>query len=798
MKLTLGWLKEHLATAADLAAITDKLTALGLEVEGVDDPAARLAPFTVAAVLTAAPHPNADKLRLCTVDAGDGTPYQVVCGAPNARAGIKGVFARIGTTIPASGLVLKPTSIRGVESQGMLCSMREMGLGEDHDGIIELPAAAPVGAPFAAVLGLDDAVIDIAVTPNRQDCLGIRGIARDLAAGGLGTLKPAPVAPLAGQFASPIGVTLEAPEACPLFLGRLVRGVVNRDSPAWLKRRLEAIGLRPISALVDITNFLTFDRARPLHVFDAAKLTGGIVVRRGRAGETFDGLDGRHHAVDETMVVIADGAGVLGLGGIVGGVASSCTAATTDVFIEAAWFDPLTIARTGRLLGIESDARHRFERGVDPASAAEGMELATGLIVALCGGSPGAVVTAGAPPPPAPAIAFRPAQVARLTGLVVAEPRMAEILGDLGFTVVPGSPWSVTAPSWRRDIEGEADLVEEIARVTGLDQLPVEPLPDLPVVPRPGLSPEQRRVRQARRLLAARGLVETVNYSFIPEAQAAAFGGTDPALKLANPISVELAVMRPSLVPSLAAAAARNAARGTRDIALFEVAAVYRGVGPGDQTSVAAGLRAGATTPRHWQKTRRPVDPFDVKADLFAVLAEANVPLDSATVSPDGLPPWLHPGQGGMVRLGPKTVLGCFGTLHPRVARLFDLDGPVAVFEAYLGALPAPKPRATRERPPLALSDLPAVERDFAFLMAEDVAADKLVRAIRAVDKSLIAAVTVFDRYQGTGVAEGEVSLALAVRLAPAERTLTEAEIEAISARIVAAAAKATGARLRT
>ncbi|MCW0181577.1 MAG: phenylalanine--tRNA ligase subunit beta [Zavarzinia sp.] len=801
MKFTVNWLKEHLDTLATAAEIAEKLTAIGLEVEEVDDRGATLRPFTVAHVLTAVQHPNADKLRLCTVDAGDGAPYQVVCGAPNARAGLKVVFARMGTTIPVNGMVLKPTAIRGVDSQGMMCSMREMGLGEDHDGIIELPEDAPIGVPFAQVLGLDDAVIDIAVTPNRQDCLGVAGIARDLAAAGLGTLKTPAIEKVPGQFPCPVTVRLGddvKDKACPIFTGRLIRGVKNGPSPAWLKSRLEAIGLRPISILVDITNLVTFDRARPLHVFDAAKLTGGIHVRFGRDGETVEGLDGKTHKVDGATVVIADDAGTLGLGGIVGGVPSSVSDETVDVFVESAHFDPYTIAATGRRTGVQSDARHRFERGVDPKSALDGLELATKLILDLCGGTPSEVVVAGDFPADFPTQSFRPHRVEKLTGMLVPEFEMARIFEALGFGVAKAEePWVITVPSWRRDIEGEADLVEEVARINGLDRLPVLPLPMTSVVPVPALSPSQKRNRLARRLLATRGMVETVNYSFIPETHAAAFGWTDPALKVANPISVELAVMRPHLVPSLAGAAVRNAARGNEDLALFEVAGTYHGIAPKDQKSIAAGLRTGHTAPRQWQGGRRPVDVFDVKADVFALLAELGAPVANLSVAAEA-PAWAHPGQSGVVKLGPKTVIASFGALHPKIAKLLDLEGPAMFFEVDLDAIPAAKARASKEKGPLVLSDFQAVSRDFAFLADDGVAAEALIRAVKGADKALIADVSIFDLYRGTGVPEGKVSIALAVRLEPKDKTLSEQDIEAVSAKIVAGVAKATGATLRS
>ena len=799
MKFTLGWLRTWLHTDADAEAIARALTDLGLEVESVEDPAKALAPFRVAYVVEARPHPNADKLRVCIVDTGT-ERLQVVCGAPNARAGMKGVFAPAGSVVPGTGLHLKPSVIRGVESNGMLCSEREMGLSQEHDGIIELPEDAPVGRPFAEVRGLDDPVFDVAITPNRQDALGVEGIARDLAAAGIGRFRPAKPAPVAGDAPCPVPVTLsfpgEARPACPLFAARLIRGVKNGPSPDWLRRRLEAIGLRPISALVDITNFVAFDRARPLHVFDANRLKGGLVVRRARAGEEVVGLDGRTHALDEAAIAIADETGVISIAGIMGGQSTGCDETTSDVLLESAFFEPDAIAAAGRRLGIVSDARYRFERGVDPESVLDGIEAATRLILDLCGGTPGAVAVTGAAPDWRREIAFRPARVSELTGIATDEGEIARILGDLGFAVANnGGTWKVSPPSWRRDVEGEADLVEEVARVKGFSAIPSTPLPAPGASARPALDPGQRRARIARRALAGRGLVETMNYSFIPHDHAVRFGGGAETLRLVNPMSAELDTMRPSLLPSLIAAAGRNAARGFSDAGLFEVAPVYETDRPDGQMIAAGGLRAGRTGARHWRQAPRAVDVFDAKADALALLAELGVPVGNLQTAAQGAAHY-HPHRKGELRLG-GNILAAFGEIHPAVAKALDVDGPLAGFEVFLDRIPGQRARPTRTKPALALSDLQALSRDFAFVVPQEVAAEALARAARGADKQLIADVSVFDVYEGKGVAEGHKSVAIAVRLQPREATLTDKEIEAISSKIVAAVAKATGATLR-
>ena len=800
MKFTVGWLAEHLETRATAAEIADRLTNLGLEVEGLSDRSAELAPFTVAHVLEVKPHPAADKLMLCLVDTGS-EKVQVVCGAPNARAGMKGVFAAPGTILPGTGMRLKKAKIRGQASQGMLCSEREMGLGDDHSGIIELAEDAPIGAPFAGVLGLDDAVFDVAVTPNRQDCLGVHGIARDLAAAGLGTLKPLAIEPVAGTFASPVDVRLDfapaAAAACPLFVGRYVRGVRNGPSPRWLQERLLAIGLRPISALVDMTNFITIGLGRPLHVFDADTLAGSIHVRLSRPGESIRALNGKDYELDDQVTVIADDDGVLGLGGVIGGEPSGCAAETRNVFIEAALFDPLRTAATGRKLAIESDARYRFERGVDPAFVFAGMEAGTRLTLELCGGEASELVVAGAVPEWRRTVALRPAQVHRLGGLELAEIETVGSLERLGFVVeTAAGGLRVSVPSWRCDVEGEADLVEEVVRVHGYGHVPEVAMERSGAVARPVLSRAQRRRGAVRRRLAARGLVEAVTWSFLAHWQGELFGGGLPALRLTNPISADLDTMRPSLLPNLIAAAGRNIDRGIRDAGLFEVGQVYADDTAQGQAMVAAALRYGAAAPRHWSGEPRPVDVFDAKADALAALAAGDAPVARVRVG-DGAPPWYHPGRSGVIRLGPKTVLAAFGDIHPAILRRLDVKGPLAGCEVFLDAIAEPKAKAGHTRPRLNASDLPTVERDFAFVVEAGVPAGELVRAAASAESALIAEVGVFDVYGGAAIEAGTKSVALSVRLEPVDHTLTEAEIEAISRRVVAAVAKATGARLR-
>ncbi len=802
MKFTLGWLKDHLDTDAGLDEIVTKLTKIGLEVEAVENLAETLKIFKVVDVLDAAPHPDADKLRVCKVKTDEGE-VQVVCGAPNARAGMKAVFAPSGSYIPGTGITLKPTKIRGVESNGMLVSEREMGLSDEHDGIIDLPETVEAGKPMAEVMGLDDPMIEIGITPNRPDCLGVHGIARDLAAAGLGTLKEGGIEPVKGGFASPVAIDLsfsdDTADACPVFAGRVVRGVKNGPSPDWMQRRLRAIGLRPINALVDITNYISYDRGRPLHVYDADKLTGTVRARLGEAGESFLALDGKTYEVDDTMCVIADDAAVLGLGGIMGGETSGSTEDTVNVLIESAYFDPYRTASTGRKTGIVSDARYRFERGVDPAFVEDGLELATRMVMDLCGGEASQGVVAGAAPKPSLTIPFDPAQVRRLTGIETDADEVSRILTSLGFAVSGKAPaLEVSVPTWRPDIHGSADLVEEVMRIRGLDDVPSTPLARAFPVAKPVLTQTQDRTRLAKRALAARGLHECVTWAFVPHAHAALFWSKDAnaaPVALANPISADLDTMRPSVLPSLIVAAGRNIDRGFPSVALFEAGGQYRGQDPDDQTLVLAGLRRQPQA-RVWHAGGHDADVFDAKADALAALEAAGAPVTSLQIT-DQAPHWYHPGRSGTLQLGPKTVLAHFGEIHPRVLDALDVKGPAVGFEVFPAAIPAPKAKGTKSRPALDASNLMPVERDFAFVVETGVMAETLVKAARGADKKLIADVRIFDLYEGQGIEAGKKSLAIEVILQPRDKTLTDEEIDAVSKKIIAQVEKATGGTLR-
>jgi phenylalanyl-tRNA synthetase beta chain len=806
MKFTLAWLKEHLDTDASLAAIVDKLTMIGLEVENVVDRGKLLAPFTIARVISAEQHPNADRLRVCVVEIGAGDPVQVVCGAPNARAGMKGVFVPPGAFIPGKDMTLGVGTIRGVESRGMLVSEFELRISDDHEGIIDLPADAPVGANYAQWAGIDDPVIEINLTPNRADCAGVNGIARDLAAADLGKLKDTAVRPVEGRFPCPVTVTLDfgtTPSLCPAFGLRLVRGVKNGPSPEWLQRRLRAIGLRPINALVDITNFISYDRARPLHVFDAAKVHGNLTVRRAREGESLVALDGKRYELDPSICVIADESGVESLSGIMGGEATGCSETTTDVLIESALWDPMNIAQTGRKLGIQSDARYRFERGVDPVFMLPGLELATRMVLDLCGGEPSQITVAGKPEAPERVIDFPLTELPRLAGLEVALPEVRRVLGRLGF-VVAGEGEKVrvrvTVPSWRADVHDKADVVEEVVRILGVDRIPAT-LFDRGEAPRkPVLTPIQLRTRKAKRALAARGMVEAVSWSFIAKPQAELFGGGQPELALANPIAADLSDMRPSLIPGLVTAAQKNADRGFGEVALFEVGQIFRGDRPQDQLTAATGVRRALAKPngsgRHWSTPATEVDAFDVKADALAVLAAAGAPAQALQVVP-GAPAWFHPGRSGTIQIGPQNVLGHFGELHPRALDALDADGPLVAFEVVLEKIPEPKAKATRAKPALELSPFQPVERDFAFVVDRAVKAADILRATQSVDRKLITNVTVFDVYEGTGIEPGKKSIAISITLQPREKTMTDEEIDAVAAKIVAEVGKRTGGTLR-
>jgi phenylalanyl-tRNA synthetase beta chain len=805
MKFTLSWLKEHLDTSASLEAIVDGLTKVGLEVEGVEDPAKELAPYITAYVISAEQHPNADRLRVCMVDIGDGKPVQVVCGAPNARTGMKSVFSPPGTYIPGKNITISVGMVRGVESAGMLCSGFELGLSEDHDGIIDLPADAPVGIRFVDYAKLDDPIIDIAVTPNRSDALGVYGVARDLAAAGLGSLKRHDLKPVKGEGACPVSVKLnfaaEDKHLAPAFALRLVRGVKNGPSPEWMQSRLKAIGLRPINTLVDITNYITFDRGRPLHVFDAKKVKGHLVVRHAKEGDEILALDGKTYRPDPTTVVICDDNGVESIAGIMGGEHSGCDEHTTDVLIESALWDALNVAQSGRKLGINTDARYRFERGVDPAFCLPGLDVATHMVLELCGGTPSEAIVAGEVPQPEKIIAFPWSEVKRLTGVSMLVPEMKAILTELGFWVSGNDKEvKVAVPSWRPDVEQKADIVEEIIRIAGLDQVEMIPFPREPAtVAKPVLTLIQKRTRLAKRALAARGLVEAVTWSFIGKAEAVAFGGGKPQLALANPIASDLSDMRPSLLPGLLKAVDRNVARGIPDVALFEVGQVFKGDKPEDQSIMATALRRGLAgadgSGRHWHSDAV-IDAFDAKADAFALLEALGIPVAGLQVVQGG-PAWYHPGRSGTLQFGPKLVVGAFGEVHPRILEALDVKGPVVACEINLDLLPPPKAKPTRMKPKLVLPEFQPVSRDFAFIVDKTMPAAEIIKATQAAERALITDISVFDVYEGTGVPDGKVSIAIAVSLQPVEKTLTDTEIDAISTRIIAEVSKKTGATLR-
>ncbi len=804
MKFTLAWLKDHLDTSEPLDSIVEKLTMIGLEVENLEDKGKSLAPFTIARVISAEQHPNADRLRVCMVDTGDGTPVQVVCGAPNARAGLIGVFSPPGTYIPGKDITLGIGTIRGVESRGMLCSGAELQTSTDHDGIIELPADAPIGKPYAEWAKLNDPVIEINLTPNRPDCTAVHGIARDLAAADIGKFIDPAIKPVKGAFPNPVKVTLDfsdTPPLCPAFGLRLVRGVKNGPSPEWLQRRLTAIGLRPINALVDITNLMTYDRGRPLHVFDAKKVHGNLVVRRAKMGESVLALDGRIYTLDETVCVIADDKGVESIAGIMGGEASGCDETTTDVLIESALWVPNNIASSGRKLGINSDARYRFERGVDPAFMIPGLEMATQLVLDLCGGSPSEITVTGEVPAPELIINFPLSEVKRLTGVDATPAETRRILTRLGFFVAgPDDTMKVAVPTWRPDIEGKADIVEEVIRIIGLDRVKATPFPRGDAARKPVLTPIQVRTRKGKRALAARGMVEAVTWSFISKDRATHFGGGGDALALANPIAADLSDMRPSLIPGLVAAAQKNADRGFGDVALFEVGQVFRGTQPQDQLIAATGVRRGLAKStgrgRHWSNGGAAADAFDVKGDALAALVAAGAPPLALQIVPGG-PAWFHPGRSGTIQIGPQNVLGHFGELHPASLQALGAEGPLAAFEVILDRIPEPKAKPTRAKPVLDLSPFQPIVRDFAFVVDRAVKAGDLARAAQNADKKLITDVGVFDIYEGKGIDPGKKSIAIAVTLQPREKTMTDQEIDAVAGKVVAEVTKRTGGTLR-
>ncbi|MDB2522798.1 phenylalanine--tRNA ligase subunit beta [Alphaproteobacteria bacterium] len=800
MKFTLSWLHAHLDTKAALSEIVDKLTLIGLEVETLSDPSEIFANFEVAEIIATEPHPEADRLQICTVKSGGGE-QKLVCGAPNARAGLIGILAQEGAVIPANGMVLGKAKIRGVESRGMMCSGAELGLSDDHDGIIELSDGAKIGTPAAAALGLDDPMIEIAITPNRPDCLGVRGIARDLAAAGLGTLKPDSIAEIKAGKDDGTKIAVRG-DTCPVFVACRIEGVQNTQSPAWLRARLLAIGLKPISALVDITNYISYDRGRPLHVYDADKLTGTVTVRPAKNGERFVALDEETYELRDTDCVIADEKGVLGLAGITGGLDSGATLETQNVLVECAWFEPVAIALSGRHHNIDSDARYRFERGVDPASVDSGLNLAVQMIVEICGGTVCQPVTAGDVPQETKTVRFDPQRVQQLTGLEIAESEMQAVLEKLGFGVETGKIWQVTAPSWRPDIDDTtngADIVEEIVRIYGLNEVPSTPLPRHSGVAKPTLTLAQRRAALMRRGLAARGLVEAVTWSFISEKQAKAFHVAE-GLELANPISSELSHMRPSLLPGLMAAAQRNADRGADAVNVFELGHEFKGPTPGAQRFAAAGIRAGLATPKNWRGAAQSVDAYQARADAEAALAACGVAINGLQVLPipaeSGID-WYHPGRSGVLARNPREPMAVFGELHPALLQAFDYAMPMVAFEVWPESVPAPKPSSDIARSALALSNLQSLTRDFAFEVLAETQAATMVRAAKGADKKLISQVRVFDVFDGGSLPEGMKSVALEVTLQPSDKTLTDAEIDAVSEKITAAVEKASGGKLR-
>lgn len=817
MKFTLSWLKDYLDTTADLEQITTALTDIGLEVEGVEDPSEKFSAFSVAYVEKAEPHPDADRLKVCDVKTKDGA-IQVVCGAPNARAGMKAIFAPSGSYIPGLDVTLKKSKIRGVESNGMLVSEKEMELSDEHKGIIDLEdigkGDAEIGTPMVEIFGLNDPVIEIGLTPNRADCAGIYGIARDLAAAGLGTLKPLPDTVIGGNFTSTIGVNLsDDGHGCDAFYGRLIKGVKNGPSPAWLQQRLKAIGLRPISALVDITNYFTFSYARPLHVYDADLVKGDITVRRGKKGEKFDALNDKSYEIDDSMTAICDDSGLLGLGGIVGGTSTGCEETTVNVFLECAYFNPVDIAKTGRKLGVVSDARYRFERGVDPEFLAQATELATQMIIDICGGEASDVVIAGQALKWHKVVSFDPALTRKLGGVDIEEARQKNILSALGFEVADAqATWAINVPSWRADIEGAADIVEEVLRINGLDNIEnVSVGRDRAEDQHIGQSDQPvsyLRRTQAQRALASRGLLETVSWSFVSDELAELFMPSDRkidsvALTLTNPISADLKRMRTTILSNLVPALQRNQARGLSNVAqggtaLFEVGPVFFGINPEDTMDMVAGVRHLTKAPKHWdgEGISRPVDAFDAKADILATIVACGGP-DSPQIVQGGAPDWYHPGRSGTVRLG-KNVLGYFGEIHPSVLEQIDVLGPIAAFEVFLDALPVAKGKSQKTaKKLLELSPFQPLTRDFAFLLEESVTAENLTRTMASADKTLIDQVSIFDIYTGKGVEQGKKSVAVRVNIQPKNATLTDKELEDLQQKIIQSVQSKLGGTLR-
>ncbi|MAI91166.1 phenylalanine--tRNA ligase subunit beta [Ponticaulis sp.] len=793
MKFTVSWLQDHLLTKASMEELLDAMTNAGLEVESVENPAEALSEFTVAHVKSVTKHPDADKLNICEVDTKDGMKT-IVCGAPNVSEGMYAVYAPLGTYIPGLDFALdkKPRKIRGIESHGMMCSAKELEVSEENEGIMDLQGKLKVGQPLAEVLELDDPVIDFEVTPNRPDWLGVLGIARDLAAAGLGKFNPMPVKPVAGAYPCPVSVTIEAPDACPTFAGRMIRGVKNGPSPDWMQARLKSVGISPKNMLVDVTNYISLDRARPLHVYDVAKLEGGLTARLGKEGDKFLALDGKEYEPTEDMCVIADESGVVGLGGVMGGASTGVSDETTDVFIESAYFDPLRIARTGRATGILSDARYRNERGIDPESCLEGLELATRLIVEVCGGEVSDVTVAGAPPEKQAPVQFNIEDVKRLTGVEFKTSELRTIIKDLGGDIEDaGEAWYVAPPSWRRDLKQSADMVEEIIRIKGFAALPLTSLPEPEGGVSQVLTEAQRRVRAGRRLMAARGFLETVTWSFVSHAEAKQFGGGAKELVVDNPVASELDCMRPSILPNLIKAAQKNADFSQRNVRLFEAGPVYLGDGPKDQRRYIS-MIVRPETVRNWIGKEEPYDIYAAKADVFALLEAVGQDPTRLMVMEPVSDHW-HPGRSATLRLGPKNVIAEFGELHPRALKALDVDGTMVGFEVNLDAIPVSRGTGTKTKPVLEKLDLTPIRRDFAFVVTDDVAAGDLVKAALGADKALITAVNVFDVYAGKGVEDGHKSIAIEVTIQPKDATLTDAQIDAVSQKIIKAMGKFGG-----
>ena len=796
MKFTLSWLKTYLDTDVDLFTISETLTAIGLEVEEVIDPTEGLKPFVIAKIEKTEQHPNADKLRVCSVNNGNEI-IQVVCGAPNAKAGLIGAFAPSGCTIPTNGLKLKPSNIRGVDSNGMMCSERELGLGDDHDGIIELPSDAPIGASFADYANLNDPTIEIAITPNHQDALGVYGIARDLAAAGIGTLIKPDISKISGNFKSPITINIEDKNVCPVFAGRYIRGVKNGPSPEWMQRRLISLGMKPISALVDITNFMTHDYGRPLHVFDADNIAGNLKVRLSKSGEKLLALDEKEYVFDDQVCVISDNKAINSIGGVMGGAGSGTYDETKNVFLECAWFDPIRTAMTGRKLGIESDARYRFERGVDPSTVLDGIEIATRLILDMCGGQPSEVEVSGKVPVISKTIIMRPERVKELGGINISKAEVIDILKRLGFKVTDNDKTlEVTSPSWRCDIDREPDLVEEVLRIYGYNKIVGEPLPASSRDIVAGLSPMQKRIRMAKRRAAVCGLREVITWSFISSSQAMLFADPKPELILDNPVSSDLNAMRPNLLPNLITAAGRNSDRGIKSVALFEAGNQFYSDKIDGQNFVIAGIRRGQKNERHWQKNSEDINVYDAKADAISILNAIGVKADNAQVVAEA-PAWYHPGRSGVIRLGPKNIMAYFGEIHPNILKKLDVKGPLVGFEIMLGNIPLPRSKVGNSRGPLKSSDFQSVERDFAFVVSKDLAAEQLVKVISSVDKKLIDRINVFDVYEGAGIDDGKKSIAVNVRLQPFNKTMTDDEIEEFRQDVISIVIKKTGGTLR-